>query len=597
MAGIKDFQVDRNKYTSGLKDINKIIEDPDLTTEVISKDSKLRNGFKVWTSFFRENPHRFAEDYLGLKLHLFQRIILFMAFHSDVIMYLAARGQGKSFLIAIISIIRCILFPGTKILIASGTKNQARLIITQKIEKELRLNYPNIAREIKDVKTSLNECLVVFHNGSTIEAVTSNDNARGYRANILILDEFRLIDEDVVTKVLRPFLNVNRQPAYLKKKEYAHLQEENIEIYLSSAWYRNHWAWDKFKAFTKSMCEGKDYFVCALDYNLSMHHGLLTEKRVNQIKSEDDFDPISWMMEYECLFFGESEHSFYKLNDIQKNRTLLKAFYPINNIDYVRGKNRQRKSNKQNGEFRIIGADIAMMGGQQNDLTVFTCMRLIPNRDEYIRQVVYIETLSGAHSQLQAIRLKELYEDFEADFVAIDCQGNGLSLYDDCARVLYDSERDVEYPAWCAMNNQEMADRALDRNALPVIYSIKVVSREVNHEIAMYLKTCLEKGKIKLLIDETRGREFLLDNNKEYIKKSAEDQAYMTSPYLQTTSLVNELVNLEYEINNGFVKLKETGSRRKDRYSSIAYCNYYSKILELSLMQEDSDYEFDFQYS
>ena len=37
-------------------------------------------------------------------------------------MYIAARGQGKSFLIALYCIVRCILYPGTKIVLASGEK-------------------------------------------------------------------------------------------------------------------------------------------------------------------------------------------------------------------------------------------------------------------------------------------------------------------------------------------------------------------------------------------------------------------------------------------------------------------------------------------
>lgn len=588
MAGYTNFEVNRNKYTNGIKDVFKRGVNPNKSVEILSRDERLREGFKLWTSFYRENPHKFVEDYFGLKLHLFQKILIYMCFHVDFFMYLAARGQGKSWLIAIICCVRCVLWPSTQCIVASGTKGQARLIITQKIDKILRSQSPNLAREIKDVKTGQNDCVVVFHNGSTIEAVTSTNNSRGYRGNFLVLDEFRLIDKEMLDKVLRMFLTVNRQPPYLTKPEYAHLTEENKEIYISSAWYKNHWIWEKFKSFSQMMCKGKDFFVCAFPYELSIFHGLLSEKRVQQMKEEDDYDPITWYMEMDCMFFGESENAFFKLNDIQKCRTLIKPFYPIDNVKFLEAKTKTKVFTKQNGEYRIIGVDIAMMGGNKNDNTVYTCMRLLPNKDEYIRQVVYIETLNGEHSETQAIRLKQLFNDFEADYIAMDTQGNGLSLYDDCARILYDSDRDIEYPAWCAMNNQEMADRALGENAVPIIYSIKVVSREINHEIAMFLKTSFEKNKIKLLTEDIKGKEYLSENNKEYIKKSLEEQLAMEMPYIQTTMLINELVNLEYEINNGFVKLKETGSRRKDRYSSLGYANYFSKILEAEIRDDNN---------
>ena len=48
---------------------------------------------------------------------------------------------------------------------------QAKLIISQKIEKELMAMSPNLRREIKEVKCNGNEAKVTFHNGSTIEAV------------------------------------------------------------------------------------------------------------------------------------------------------------------------------------------------------------------------------------------------------------------------------------------------------------------------------------------------------------------------------------------------------------------------------------------
>ena len=288
-----NFQVDRNKYKHGIKDIYKKSVNPNILVENLSKDQRLREGFKLWTSFYRENPGRFIEDYFGIKLHLFQRILIYMAFHVDFFMYLAARGQSKSFIVSLICCVRCVLWPGSMILLCSGTKGQARLIITQKIDKILCSLSPNLKREIKDIKTGLNECLVTFQNGSTIEAITSTEHSRGFRANMIVADEFRLIDKDILEKVIRMFLTTNRQPPYLSKFEYAHLTEENKEIYISSAHYKSHWIWDKFKSFTDSMCKGKSYFVCGLNYELSIFHGLLSHKRVEQMKDEPDYDDIS----------------------------------------------------------------------------------------------------------------------------------------------------------------------------------------------------------------------------------------------------------------------------------------------------------------
>ena len=80
------------------------------------KDRNLRD----WVAFWRQNPHLFAQEYLGLHLFLYQKILLYMMDKVSLFMYIAARGQGKSFIIAVYCVIRCILYPGTSIVIASG---------------------------------------------------------------------------------------------------------------------------------------------------------------------------------------------------------------------------------------------------------------------------------------------------------------------------------------------------------------------------------------------------------------------------------------------------------------------------------------------
>lgn len=40
------------------------------------KSAKIMNGVATWCSFYRANPHRFARDYLGITLKLFQIILL-----------------------------------------------------------------------------------------------------------------------------------------------------------------------------------------------------------------------------------------------------------------------------------------------------------------------------------------------------------------------------------------------------------------------------------------------------------------------------------------------------------------------------------------
>lgn len=452
---------------------------------------------------------------------------------------------------------------------------------------------------IKNIRNSLNDTSVTFPNGSKIQAVTSNDNSRGLRGNILVVDEFRMVDKDIVEKVLQPMLNVARQPGYLKRPEYQNYKtEENKEIYISSAWFKSHWIWTSFKKYLKEMLKGnEEYFVALLPYQLSMHHHLLQKKRIDNLRKADDFNQTGFDMEYEALFVGENDKAYFKLDPLNKIRTISKTFRPPTSREFVENKARSNPKNLSNfkridkvNEIRIVALDIALMGGNKqvkNDTSAFTLMRLIREGEEYKRQVVYLESIQQSiSSEDLAIRLKQLYYDFEADYVVMDANGNGLGVFDACTTILTDKERDVEYPAWACINDEETNDRTKTKG-LKCVYTVKA-NAAFNHEIAVALKSVIENGKLRLPMNDIQKREEL-QSDPAYRKMSGEEQVRVLYPYVQATALVNELVNLEYTVRAGMIKIYEVGTTTKDRYSSIAYCNYYANELEKDLKEENSD--------
>ena len=180
------------------------------------------------------------------------------------------------------------------------------------------------------------------------------------------------------------------------------------------------------------MCKGDRCFAFDFSYELAVHHGLLPKARVDAIRKEENMDEISWQMEMESIFFGESMNAFFKSAEINPCRNIKKAWYPPTPLQYLEEKEKTKKSYylpKQGGEKRIISADISVMGGSRNDSSVYTLMRLIPQGEEYIRQVVYLETMEGGVSDRQAIRLKQLFYDFQADYIALDTQGKLVAPY------------------------------------------------------------------------------------------------------------------------------------------------------------------------
>ena len=96
------------------------------------KSERIMEGVGAWEDFYRANPQRFAAEFLHATLTLLQKILLYMMMHTFHYMYFASRGSGKTWLTALYCVIRCILYPGTKICIVSGTKGNKQLRITYK---------------------------------------------------------------------------------------------------------------------------------------------------------------------------------------------------------------------------------------------------------------------------------------------------------------------------------------------------------------------------------------------------------------------------------------------------------------------------------
>ena len=153
---------------------------------------------------------------MNINLRPFQCVLLWAMIHHQYFMFLASRGLGKTFLSAVYCLTRCILYPGTKIIITAPTKSQGINVL-----EKLKTNYsPLIHREIESINTGNQKPMIAFHNGSWIRVVASNDNARGHRANLLLVDEFVKVDEDLIDTVFKKMLTSQREPAFLHKAKY-----------------------------------------------------------------------------------------------------------------------------------------------------------------------------------------------------------------------------------------------------------------------------------------------------------------------------------------------------------------------------------------
>lgn len=563
---------------------------PQLKTQTeIEKDKqqKIMETIAWKAGYYRANPHRYVSEVLGLSLKWFQQILLWCMMHYNFVMYLAARGQGKTYLTALFCCVRCILFPGTKIVVSSGTLKQANEVLL-KIQDDFMKQSSILRSEIEKCNIGQNDASIYFKNGSWIKTRTSSENSRSARANCIVVDEFRMVDEAVINTVLRKFLTSPRQPKYLQKPEYAHMQERNKEIYMSSAYFKSSWAYRKAQSYTLNFFDDtKKYFICGLPYQVSVREGLLSRSQLEDEMSEADYNELVQQMEMECLWFGDTDGSLFKFDELTARRRLRKAFPPLSFCNDKITIPKLTATGK-----RILSIDVALMQStkkKKNDASAIFINDLIQVNDTaYQSNFVYGETFEGLKTdELGMIVMKYFYE-YQCTDLVLDTNGIGLGVYDFITKDQICQENGKRYQAMTCINDKDMAERCKVRDANKVVWSVKA-NANFNNEICVLLRNGIQNGKINFLIPEQDADSSLKETYKGYFKMSPTEQAKLKMSYIQTTFAVYELVKLDHEVKNGNIKVKEVEGMRKDRYSSIAYSYWCACQLELKLKPKTQD--------
>ena len=290
----------------------------------------------------------------------------------------------------------------------------------------------------------------------------------------------------------------------------------------------------------------------------------------------------------DALWYGSNEDAFFDFDTISKNRKIKYPILPDSLSSRVKD-NTFKIPPKQVGEKRILSADIALMSSRKNDndATAIFINRMIPTKaGRYVSNIVYADTLEGMHTMDQALLIRKLYDEYNIDIIVQDTQGVGGGLFDCLVRDITDPETGEIYPALSCCNNTEMAARCADPYAPKVIWSMKATAQQ-NSEMTFLLREGFRSGRIRLLENEFEAEE-LLKAVPGYNKLSPVEQAKFQLPYIHTTLLIDELVNLQHEVTGDKIKVYEKHGMRKDRYSSLSYNYYVALQLEQKLNKQNA---------
>lgn len=215
-----------------------------------------------------------------------------------------------------------------------------------------------------------------------------------------------------------------------------------------------------------------------------------------------------------------------------------------------------------------------------NDASALIIHSAMPTtNNSYIDNIVFVDSAEGLTTQELSLLVMRYYYQYKCDYIAIDAIGVGQGVLDLIMEDKYDPVYGETYGALNVLNRPEFQERCKVKSAPKVIYAIKASSKD-NNDMCLALRTGFQNGYINLLTDENGvGVEDKIVKVKGHTKLSDEEKAKLLMPYVQTSLLINELINLDYDVNSGLIKVKEKSGMRKDRYSSLMYG--YSIVQEL----------------
>lgn len=512
--------------------------------------------YEAWTEFFsyyRYYIDEFAIDILGVDLFPFQRVILRAMGRGQFSVLIACRGIGKSWIVALFYICVSILYPNVKCGIASGNSQQARNVIIQKIKGELSKN-ETIAREINfPIRTGADDCYCEFKNGSEIRAITlaqdrGGDSARSWRFNYLLVDEARLVKDDIIETILIPMTKTKRQNV-LKWKQ----NEKGKVIFISSAYLKTSGLYKRFKYHFEQMVSGnQNYVAMCFPYQVGIQAGLFDADDIEQERAKPTMTSDKFAYEYEGVFVGSSGESYYP----------YELTMPCRILEHC-----ELEQPKKSDSIYLITHDVAVSTAKNSDnaCTHVIKLKLRPN-GTYTKSAVYIKVVNGLPLEKQRDYLRELIHlKFpNCKKLVIDERGAGNGL----PRMFYESweytdpktKVTVEYPPLIKDNDEE--GFLLD-NAIPMIRAINATN-DFNTTYYPYMKSCFEDRTLQLLV---------ASDEVDALYKSGEITSEEYAQYIEHDTLQSELSNIkqEYSESGNLQYNRIVKTKKRDRATSLFY--------------------------
>lgn len=550
----------------------------DITKERIQKDlPQLRKLISYW----RVYPDKFVDFLCSLnpdntfKFFFYQRVFLRAILRHKYVYCVFCRAYSKSFLTAMGSMIKCILYPGSRIFVASAGKEQSASILSSKVQEICRL-IPAFEREIIwDVRGSQGKArtrntkdsvIYTFRNGSSLENVAMTESTRGQRFTSGVLEECASMDQDKLNEIILPTLNVSRNvPGYgVDENEIAN----QSAVYITTAGYKGTFSYDKLiQTLCQSVARPDQAIILGGTYRTPMMERLLSRNFISDLKQDGTFNEASFDREYNSIWSGSIEGAFFDTEKFDKYRDIQLPEWEANN-----------KSSKN--AYYLLGVDVGRVGCT----TEVIVMKVTPAPTGVSQKhVVNLFTYDAEHFGEQSIHIKRLYHKYKCRIAVIDANGLGAGLVDWLVIDQDDPDTGEPLGALGVYNDDEGTYKKFLNNAaypFPNSLYLMKANATINTELYSYCQTQMGSGKIRFLIDENTAKNKLMAQAQSKKMSRSRRAAYL-QPYVLTSILEDQMANLVQENEGMNIILKQNNRTiKKDKVSALIYALSWPKMIE-----------------
>jgi hypothetical protein len=574
-----------------------------------------------------------------IELHPIQIAILQEFWYRPFPMFIASRGFGKSFILALYSFLKCIFVPGTKIVIVGAAFRQSKVIFEY---METLWRNSAIIRSIFNgnddgPRRDVDRCTMRLGTSWAIAIpLGTGDKIRGLRAHIIIADEFASISPDIYETVVSGFAAVSATPIQNVKKEAkkiamkeAGLWNNDLEtlsqsmgnqaIIAGTADYAfKHFAsyWKRYKSIIESKGEKhkleeifkgevpdnfnwKDYSIIRMPYEL-IPKGFMDDKQVARAKAT--IHTGIYNMEYAACFTEDSDGFF--------RRSLIENCVTKDNNPIIINNEPILFEPKIIGDPKlkyIYGVDPA----SEKDNFSIVVLELHPTHS----RIVYCWTTNRTNFKERqkaglindhdfyafcARKIRNLMKVFPCERIGMDAQGGGIAIEE----ALHDPAKleDGEHLIWPVIE-----DKSKDTDDQPGLHILELVqfakadwTAQANHglrkdfEDRVLLFPRFDEISLVLALDqenrsiETADLTPIYDTVSECILEIEELKNELTTIVMSQTSNSSGARDRwdtpDIKMPNG-----KKGKLRKDRYSALLIANMLARQISRTLQPINYD--------